>query len=167
MTDEYIDLENETPEEREERELESLDTFLAGLEPGYTLVISRVEPVRYKGLLEEIAVTEMSNPISINYLINKWGGHKLRLRFRRPNGKWAKHRDVDLYTFQPLIFGNPIPNDIQIQNPHIQQFIKKEQNTEQQIVPTAQPVQEQKEQQSTLQMMELLKMMQAMRAADM
>lgn len=92
--------------------IEDLDEFLSGLSPGITVVISRIEPAQFKGILEEIDITETSSPISLNYLIQQWGGHKLRLRFRktsgRGGGRWVRHHDVPLYTYPPMIFGKPL-----------------------------------------------------------
>lgn len=148
-------------EEREEKELEDLDEFLSGLEPGYMLVVSRVEPGWCKSVLEEIPVTEMSAPISINYLRDTWGGHKLRLRFRGPDGKWVKHRDVNLYSFQPLIYGQPI--DRSGPNPHIQRTEPHDRQI--QTVPIFNQPATQTD--SKKEILELLQVMQSMRAADM
>jgi len=157
MTDEKLEI--LTPEEQD---IECLDTFLNGLETGFTLVIYRVEPTWCKGLLEEIQVDASKTPISLQYLINTWGGHKLRLKFRRPDGKWAAHRDLSLYSFDPLKFGRPFrPN---APNPHIglaDQPIQTEQPAPAPAPPAPAP------ESDTRKTMELMQMMQQMRAADM
>ncbi|MDD3380011.1 MAG: hypothetical protein PHD68_02185 [Rugosibacter sp.] len=92
---------------REEQDLADLDEYLSGLGPDTKLVISRVEPSWCKGLLEEMDITESTNPVSLNYLVQTWGGHKLRLRFRSSNGRWMRHHDVELFSYIPLVYGRP------------------------------------------------------------
>lgn len=103
---------------REDQEMDDIDSYLSGIEPGYTVIIQRLEPMYAKGVLDEISVDATQNPINLKYLINTWGGHKLRLKFRRPNGTWAKHRDLNLYSFPPLLYGVPIQPEM---SPHQQQ----------------------------------------------
>jgi hypothetical protein len=100
----------EQPETEPDDELTALGEFFDGLEPNMTLVISRLEPSEFKGVLEEIDIEPGQNPVSLNYLIKKWGGHKLLLRLRRPRGgagagQWAAHRTISLYSYPPLRFG--------------------------------------------------------------
>lgn len=161
MSDGHVEYELENAEDREQRELEELDEYLSGIEPGYTLVLSRVEPGWCKGLLEEISVTQTSAPVDINYIINTWGGHKIRLRFRRPDGKWAKFRDVELYTFQPLIYGRPIERSAP--NPHKDKSPEPETTAmvRQGPAPLEPPENKSRE------MLEMMEVIQRMRAADM
>jgi hypothetical protein len=161
MPDGHIEYNLECSEDREQRELEELDEYLSGIEPGYTLVLSRVEPGWCKGLLEEISVTQTSAPVDINYIINTWGGHKIRLRFRRPDGKWAKFRDVELYTFQPLIYGRTIERSAP--NPH-KQLDKSPEETA--LVKHDSATFEPPESKSR-EMLEMMEVIQRMRAADM
>lgn len=161
MPTEHVEYELEGAEDREQRELEELDEYLSGIEPGYTLVLSRVEPGWCKGLLEEISVTQTSAPVDINYIINTWGGHKIRLRFRRPDGKWAKFRDVELYTFQPLIYGRTIERSAP--SPHRQ----LERSPEETAIVKHDPVDLQPRQDKSREMLEMMEMIQRMRAADM
>lgn len=161
MPDGHVEYEPGGAEEREQRELEELDEYLSGIEPGYTLVISRVEPGWCKGLLEEISVTQTSAPVDINYIITTWGGHKIRLRFRRPDGKWAKFRDVELYTFQPLIYGRPLERTLP--NPHRDPVQPENALVKHDPIPIPvdPPVNKSRE------MLEMMEMIQRMRAADM
>jgi len=96
---------------------EALTDFFAGISPGMTVLIYRLEPSQYQGILETKTVTDATEPIDLNYLINTWGGHKLRLKFRRRDGTWAKHVDIDLYTYDPLVLGQPISRPIH--SPHL------------------------------------------------
>lgn len=161
---------NETDEKKiektsdpDEPEMEAIDEYLSGLEPGFKLVIRRLEPSWCKGFLEEIDITEASNPISLNYLINTWGGQRLMLKFRRPNGQWARYKEVSLYTFDPLVWGKPLKRDTP--NPHKASESSHDSMLSQtQALAQSQPI----PQTSTKkEMMELLQMLQAMRAADM
>jgi hypothetical protein len=160
MPTEHVEYELEGAEDREQRELEELDEYLSGIEPGYTLVLSRVEPGWCKGLLEEISVTQTSAPVDINYIINTWGGHKIRLRFRRPDGKWAKFRDVELYTFQPLIYGRTIERSAP--NPH-----KQAEKSPEETAIVRHDMDLQPRQDKSREMLEMMEMIQRMRAADM
>lgn len=111
------DYEIEDPEVKPDPLDEALTEFFAGVSPGMTVLIYRLEPSQYQGILETKTVTDASEPIDLNYLINTWGGHKLRLKFRRKDGTWAKHVDIDLYTYDPLVLGRPISRPIN--SPHL------------------------------------------------
>lgn len=161
----HAEKEQLSKEEREELDLEDLEEFLSGVEPGFSVMISRVEPGWCKGLLEDRSIDEISEPISLNYLINTWGGHRLRLKFRRPGGQWLKHRDINLYTYEPLIWGQPLKRPSP--NPHLLSMEDEKKQTALSVptpasLPVPAPAPDTKKE-----MMELLQMMQAMRAADM
>ena len=102
---------------RAEIEVENISEYLSGIEPGYTVVVHRVEPEWAKGYLDEYSVSETTKPIDMKFLINQWGGHKLRLRFRNPKGQWVKHQDIELYTFDPLMYGQKMKRPDR--NPHL------------------------------------------------
>lgn len=141
---------------RDDLELLGLDDFFDGLEPHMTLVISRLEPSEFKGVLEEIEIEDPSNPISLNYLINKWGGHKLLLRLRRKrgnNGKgksggagtWVQHRVVNLYSYPPLRFGKPLRRSMDFQGVSFEdepRQEKKPENTMETMLGVAQMMQQ-------------------------
>ena len=141
---------------REEQELEDIESYLSGVEPGYTVIIQRLEPAYAKGLLDEISVDATTNPINLHYLINTWGGHKLRLKFRRPNGTWAKHRDINMYSFPPLLYGQRIEQEI---SPHL-----KQENTEPYQPHYAPPPPPQNSDKK--EMLEMMALMQKMRSDD-
>jgi hypothetical protein len=145
---------------REEQEIDNIDEYLAGIEPGYTVVIQRLDPQYARGILDEISVDETKSPINLKYLINTWGGHKLRLRFRRPNGQWAKHRDLNLYSFPPLVYGVPVPPET---SPHMHQHQaqKTEGDPRPHYYPPPPPAQS-----SQKEMLELMALMQKMRSDD-
>ena len=149
--------EESTRKDENQPMMDAIDDYLDGLQPGFTLVISRLEPSWCQGPLEEIMITQVSTPVDLNYLIQTWGGHKLRLKFRRPSGQWARHRDVPLYTFEPLKWGKPCRS--QLQNPHIDHD-----NTPIQPPPTlAVPPPEKN---TKMELLEMMQIMQQMRAAD-
>jgi len=99
---ETVEIEENDPTEQ------AIEEFFKGITPGMTVTISRILPAQYKGVLETRTVTDADEPIDLNYLINTWGGHQLRLRFRRPNGTYAKHVDLDLFSYEPLVLGRPL-----------------------------------------------------------
>jgi hypothetical protein len=105
--------------DRREEEIDNIDEYMSGIEPGYTVVINRVEPEWAKGCLEELSVSETKKPIDLKYLISTWGGYKLRLRFRDPQGRWVKHKDLELYSFPPLLYGQRIHQAEK--NPHLEE----------------------------------------------
>lgn len=110
-----------------------------------------------QGVLEELSVGETNTPLNLKYLINTWGGHKLRLRFRRPNGQWAKHRDLNLYSFPPLVYGTPVPREV---SPHVQNQ-KQDGFPQPPYYPPPPPAQN-----SQKEMLELMALMQKMRSDD-
>lgn len=157
------DREQLSKDEREQLDLEDLDEFLSGIEPGYTVMISRVEPGWCKGFLEERSIDEVTEPVSLNNLINTWGGHRLRLKFRSPGGTWLKHKDIYLYSYEPLIWGAPLKRNAP--NPHLPS--STDDAPKQTALAPPPPAPPPPAPDTKKEMMELLQMMQAMRAADM
>ena len=154
-------------QDREEEEFENLNEFLSGIGPGYTVLIRREEPGWCKGLLEEREIDNTDKPIDIMYLIKTWGGRKLRLKFRRPQGTWMKHRDIELYSYPPLVWGQPIAQ-VKEQNPHINTYQENPQQQQISPLPQLPPAPVAVPQSDTKkEMLEMLQMMQQMRAADM
>lgn len=153
--------ENEKTENIVENVVDELDQFLSGLESGYTLVISREEPSWCRGLLEQISISDASNPIGIDYLIKTWGGYRLRLRFRRPNGQWVKHRDLPLFSFEPRRYGKIIRNPM---NMHISEDFDEQ--SSQLLTTDSTQVQQGQQNDTKKEILELFQMMQAMRADD-
>jgi hypothetical protein len=140
--------------DRDTQEMLDLDQYLSGLGPGVRLVVSRDEPSWCKGFLEEMDISESVNPLSLNYLIQTWGGHKLKLRFRRSDGTWMKHHYVDLYSYEPLVWGRPARKPSP--NPHMGS------ETEEKAIQVVQSAPD-----SRLDTLNLMKLMQEMRSADM
>lgn len=116
---EYVEVDEIEGEEEQDETVSAIEDYLKGITPGMTVHIYREEPSEYRGWLETKTVSDADNPIDLNYLINKWGGHKLRLKFRRPNGRWAKHVDIDLYSYDPLVMGRPLKREFV--SPHLYQ----------------------------------------------
>jgi hypothetical protein len=108
----------------EEIDAADLDEYLHGMQPGITCQIHRLEPAELSGFLEEVEVTEASNPISMEKLKRRWGGRKLLLKFRQAKGqpgggRWLKFFTVAMYSYPPLVHGHP-PTSDDIPNPHDQ-----------------------------------------------
>lgn len=141
---------------RQELEVEVLDDYLAGLQPGHSVVIHRLEPAWCKGILGEFSISETSHPIDLKYLIDTWGGHKLRLKFRNSQGKWMAHRDIELYSFPPLLYGKPIRQD---RSPH--------QEDEPPLSIAAPPPLPPPPRDDRREILDLMRMIQEMRSADM
>ncbi|MCK4785558.1 MAG: hypothetical protein KAV87_17525 [Desulfobacteraceae bacterium] len=85
-------------------QIDKLDRFFGGLNPGVSVLIERVQPSWCSGLLEEIQVTD--DGLDLDYLIDTWGGHLLSLKMRGKAGKLVGGSyKVPLFTFPPLRFG--------------------------------------------------------------
>jgi len=93
-----------------------IDLWLSDLEPGNSLVIKRIEPDYARGWLEEIPIHHGSAPIDIEQIRNRWGGYKLSLRVRSVNGQLGRSHIIEMFSFEPMRYGNPIKNQ---KNPHI------------------------------------------------
>lgn len=130
-----IDSSAETDEKTENieepDEEDSLARWLEDLSPGCALVIRRLEPGYAKGWLEEIPITGNDNPVDLETIRNRWGGHKLSLRLRKRGGTLGPAHIIEMYSFDPLRYGKPIKNQ---NNPWLQKNDEEPVQT-QQIVP--------------------------------
>lgn len=87
-----------------DRQLEEISDFFLSLQPGVSLLIERLQPTWCGGYLEEIQITDEG--ISLDYLINTWGGHLLLVKPRGPRGRLIGGSfRVPLFSFPPLRFG--------------------------------------------------------------
>jgi len=85
-------------------QIDKLDRFFGGLNPGVSVLIERVQPSWCNGLLEEIQVTD--DGLDLDYLIDTWGGQLLSLKMRGKAGKLVGGSyKVPLYSYPPLRFG--------------------------------------------------------------
>ena len=148
-------------QEQRAMDVEDINGYLSGLEPGFSVVIHRLEPQWCKGLLDEIAITESSQPIDLKWLIRTWGGHKLRLKFRDNGGKWLAHRDIALYTFPPLLYGQKLREE---RNPHMGNAGEDEPVPPPRAIIPASPPEPPRDDRKSL--LELMALMQQMRSAD-
>lgn len=94
-------------EKAADNQIDQLDAFFGSLQPGVSVLIERVQPSWCSGVLEEIQVT--NEGLSLDYLINTWGGHLLLLKPRGRRGRLAggSYR-VPLYSYPPLRFGEKL-----------------------------------------------------------
>lgn len=102
---EYIEVPDERTESEKEydRQIERLDSFFAGVQPGVTLLIERLKPSWCSGLLEEITVTD--EIIDLQYFIENWGGELLSVKVRGKGGKLKGSYKVPLHSYPPLRYG--------------------------------------------------------------
>jgi hypothetical protein len=106
--EEYIEVpDDRTESEREyDRQIERLDSFFAGVQPGVTLLIERLKPTWCSGLLEEITVTD--EVIDLQYFIDNWGGQLLSVKVRGKGGRLQGSYKVPLNSYPPLRYGEKI-----------------------------------------------------------
>jgi hypothetical protein len=106
--EEYIEVpDDRTESEREyDRQIERLDSFFAGVQPGVTLLIERLKPGWCSGLLEEITVTD--EVIDLQYFIDNWGGQLLSVKVRGKGGRLQGSYKVPLNSYPPLRYGEKI-----------------------------------------------------------
>lgn len=117
MTDktEQTTLGNGPTEERTEAEriydeqIERMEEFLAGLSPGVSVLIERIEPSWCRGPLENHILD--GEGLTLEYLIDNWGGKVLRCKIRERNGRFTGHYAIPLYSYPPLLWGEPIERE--------------------------------------------------------
>lgn len=73
---------------------------------GWQISIYREEPLELKGFLEEIPFED--NVVNLEYLAKNWGGKRLRIMLRKPNGEWGGRQYLDLRSYPPLFRGRPL-----------------------------------------------------------
>lgn len=94
-------------DQEREQQIDRLDSFFSGLQPGVSLLIERLRPSWCSGLLEEISVPE--DGIDLDYLIETWGGHLLSVKMRGKGGRLVGGSyKVPLFTYPPLRYGKQI-----------------------------------------------------------
>lgn len=91
----------------QERQLDELDSFFSGMDPGVVLMVYRLQPTWCKGALEEIHVGNATSEINLGYFIENWGGQLLQIKVRGHRGRWTKGYLIPLYSYPPLV--NKIP----------------------------------------------------------
>lgn len=103
---EPVDERSESEKQRDS-EIERLDTFFAGLQPGVSLLVERLKPSWCAGLLEEITV-QKDEEIGLDYFIETWGGEVLSVKIRGAGGKLSGSYKLPLGSYPPLLFGEPL-----------------------------------------------------------
>jgi len=95
-------------EKQKDAEIERLDAFFAGLQPGVSLLIERLKPSWCAGLLEEITI-QPDEEIGLDYFIETWGGEVLSVKIRGKGGKWSGGSyKIPLGSYPPLLLGEPL-----------------------------------------------------------
>lgn len=100
----------------QERQLDELDSFFSGMDPGVVLMVYRLQPTWCKGALEEIHVGNATNEINLRYFIENWGGQLLQIKVRGHRGRWTKGYLIPLYSYPPLVNKRRITKD-DLENP--------------------------------------------------
>jgi hypothetical protein len=76
--------------------LEELSEYLVGIEePVFKVTIRRTEPEDYAGYLDTIDVHEPED-ISLNTLIELYGGGRYSLRIKDAQGRYVGHRTIQI-----------------------------------------------------------------------
>lgn len=94
-------------ERQRDAEIDRLDTFFAGLQPGVSLLIERLKPSWCAGLLEEITIAK-DEEIGLDYFIETWGGELLSVKIRGQGGRLSGSYKIPLATYPPLLLGEPL-----------------------------------------------------------
>lgn len=94
-------------EKQRDAEIDRLDTFFAGLQPGVTLLVERLKPSWCAGLLEEITV-QKDEEIGLDYFIETWGGEVLSVKIRGAGGRLSGSYKIQLGSYPPLLLGEPL-----------------------------------------------------------
>lgn len=100
----------------QERQLDELDSFFSGMDPGVVLMVYRLQPTWCKGALEEIHVGNATSEINLGYFIENWGGQLLQIKVRGHRGRWTKGYLIPLYSYPPLVNKRRITKD-DLENP--------------------------------------------------
>lgn len=74
--------------------------MLAGFKPGMSLSIYRLRPSWCSGFLERLECFD-DEPLDIDYIINEWGGKRLKLRVCDETGKYISGTDLNLSSYPP------------------------------------------------------------------
>lgn len=90
--------------------LDQIQALLKTVSPGYRIQVWRQAPREFRGLLEEIEVTDGQAPLDLQYLSRTWGGKELRIKIRNKKGQYKGTYDIPLYSHPPLFWGKPIPS---------------------------------------------------------
>jgi hypothetical protein len=107
------------PPEREEidaiQKITEFEQSLSEFSEGDYMTVSRLQPHELRGSLERIYFSK-DDPIDLDYLKKKWGGHLLRIRIYGDGTRGAKTGfDIPLFSFPPRVDGRLIENEDQKQ----------------------------------------------------
>lgn len=100
-----IETTREPVPDKESEYIERTHNFLSSLSPGNTIVVERLKPAWCKGFLDEF---ELSEPLTITYFIETWGGEELLVRERQKNGQLHGSYKIPLHSYPPRRNGLPI-----------------------------------------------------------
>lgn len=81
-----------------------IERILAEISQGWKLTLSRLQPGWCRGHLETIVYSD-SDPLSLDYLVQQWGGDIIRVQAKDPGGKIRATVEVPLLSHPPRRFG--------------------------------------------------------------
>jgi len=109
---------NRQPEREEIDAIQKITEFeqsLAEFSEGDYMTVSRLQPHELRGSLERIYFSK-DDPIDLDYLKKKWGGHLLRIRIYGDGTRGAKTGfDIPLFSFPPRVDGRLVETEDQKQ----------------------------------------------------
>jgi hypothetical protein len=94
------------PEQVMEDKISRLEHELANIQPGVQVIIERLQPSWCRGQLEKLTIGDEG--LTVDYLIQKWGGHLLSIKIIGKKGRLRGQHTVELYTFDPRKYGKQL-----------------------------------------------------------
>lgn len=88
-----------------DRQLENIQQQLNSAGVGWQIAIARAEPTFCAGHLETIPVVEPERPIDIDQIVARWGGQRLQLKIKGPDGKIRGGGTIHCRSFPPKVKG--------------------------------------------------------------
>lgn len=99
--------EDESKSEEKFDEIENFEDFFKQAGEGWSISVYREEPTELQGFLEERPY-DPKKPVDIPYLAREWGGQRLRIMLRGPDGKWKQRQYLNLKSYPPLFHQRPM-----------------------------------------------------------
>lgn len=90
---------------KSDKQLQNIQEQLNAAGVGFQIAIARAEPEWCSGHLETIPVVEPERPIDIDRIVNRWGGQRLQLKIKKPDGKICGGGTIHCRSFPPKVKG--------------------------------------------------------------
>lgn len=98
-----------------DEQLQNIQQQLNAAGVGFQIAIARAEPTFCSGHLETIPVVDPDRPIDIDQIIARWGGQRLQLKIKRPDGKICGGGTIHCRSFPPKVKGVVITEESMMQ----------------------------------------------------